>query len=235
MIERMIDEFREKYSYIKIEEKIIDITGCFHDDAGRYDGPKSYGENPVVLAYGVRGAPFESKYVIEDGRIVRKKGYPIIKKFDDNTKVLTFLCVYDLRNTSFHEVRDSVYYAPDESGIQGYSHQNLERIESALKDAYSDFDPEKDTAFIFAGGKEVYDRLKLNRIWMSQMISHGGKMLDIMDDVESYHMEKVFPEEVLSGNKEAIAKRSYMYGKPIHAPESIKFLERKIEAYRREK
>ncbi len=236
MIDDLFDSFKEKYSKAKINKEIIDITDCFKKNNEEYEAPKSYGDlkkNKVIL-YTVRGAELIKKYEKDqEGKLIIKNNKPKINKNSKDFKVMSCLCQYDIRNTSLQEINDALKTT---NNIQGYNKETLEKIIKKIKQEQPEFNPEKDTAFIFAGKqKKVYNRLELNKIWFSQIISKGRKAPDTMSYEEAKLMEKIFPKKILEGNKEEIKKRSYMYGREIHTEESEEFLEIKIKAYQKYK
>ena len=222
MIEKMLDTFKEKYGNIRIDNGILDITSCFVEN-DEYIGPRQYGENSIKIAYVTFGAPFISKY---------NQSLEIDVSTTD-AKVMSALCIYDLRNTTLHEVKDILDTKRKSFKIQGYNKNTVSNIEKELKIKYNEFDEQKDTAFIFAGDKTVYKRAELHKLWLGQIIQYGSEMLNMMNIDELNLMEKVFPHAVLKGDNTIIKERSYMYGRPIHTIESEEFLKKKVKEYKR--
>lgn len=233
-INYLLDDFKEKYSHLEIKNEILDITNCFKNKKGEFKSPKSYGdlEKNRVMLYAVLGAPFLSKYEQdEQGKLVQENRKYKIRDFDDIIKVISCLCLKPLRNTSMHEIKDAMLST---ESIQGYRDWNMRNIEKFLQEKYSDFNPDKDSAFIMAGEEtHVRTALELNYTWLSQFIILGSESLSEMTQKEFELMEKVFSKKVLQGEKQAILENSYMYGRPLYTEESTEFLERKTYAFRR--
>ena len=238
MINRLLNAFmKQYYGQIVVRPEYpdtIDITSCFQEQDSTYSAPRSYGELPDnrVLAYIVKGAPLAPKYLKDDqGKVVFDQGKPVVRPLDDATKAIACLCVADMKNTTFHEIYDALQGAET---IQGYTQRHIERIEQRLKKYVPTFQAENDTAFIFAGEMPlVADRLDLHFLWLGQLRSEGNLMLrHIYSGDERYLIGRVFPEAVRHLDADALRKRSYMYGRKGHIPESIEFLQRKMEAYR---
>jgi len=233
-IEEKLDIFQAKYSHLVIKQKSIDLTDCFISSEKRHIYPYSYGNLTVhnVIAYVVLGGKFVEKYARDKhGKMIRDdRGLPIVKQpFSIDMDIMSSICVYDLRNTSLHEIKQPLTVT---ANIQGYRRWHLKNIENTLTASCPEFNPENDSAFIFAGAKpNITSQLELNALWLSQIISHGRNLFADISERELTLMGKVFPPEVLAGNPDAICQRSYMYGKTTHNPSSVIFLQKKINLY----
>lgn len=231
-IEKLLGKFKEKYRHLEINPAVIELTECFRNGLGRLRGPERYGnlEDNVVMGYMIKGAPFADKYEKDgSGKPIRRGDNYLIRPFDDDLRVISCLCLRDIRNTSYHEINDE-----GEGEAQGFKRSQVANLTQKLKEADPQFTPSRDTAFIFAGRRNsVYQRIQLNAHWLQKMISSGGKMLNYMDKREAGLMGIIFSEAILDGNEQAILEGSYMHGREIYTPESTKFLTRKVEAYQR--
>lgn len=223
-----LELFKEKYSNLIIHTTPIDITDCFLSDTkNRYIYPYSYGNLEIdkIFAYVVLGGNFVEKYAKDNtGKLIRDSyGHPIISMpFTLEMDILSSICVYDLRNTSLHEIKKPLDVTRD---IQGYRRWHLTKIIKKIKRHHVNFDVVKDTIFIFAGKEpDVIFRLELNALWLYQIINYGKNIfLSPISQKEKYLIEKIFPEEIISGNSTLIIQRSYMYGKEHHNPYSVIF------------
>lgn len=234
MIEEALDHFKERYSHCRVKSEAIDITECFRESAKRFDAPLSYGDlnSNKVLAYAVLGAPLLEKYEKDSaGKLVFEGSKPRVRELDGYRKALSCLCLYDMRNTSLHEITDALQSVKK---VQGFNAKHIAKIIEEVKKAHPGFDPKKDTTFMFAGEKsKVYRKIELNALWMSQLLKKGSAMTSTMRYREARLMEEVFPTRVLEGDWHEIERRSYMYGRELHTRESAEFLEKKVEAYKR--
>lgn len=233
-IEEKLDIFRAKYSHLIVKSEPIDLTHCFISSEQRYIYPYSYGDLTIhtVIAYVVFGGKFVEKYARDKcGKMIRDdKGLPIVKQpFSNDMDIMSSICVYDLRSTSLHEIKQPLTVTQN---IQGYRRWHLKNIEDTLQNKYPNFDPESDSAFIFAGIQpNIFWQLELNALWLSQIVLKGKDLFTDMSEREFTLITKVFPPDVLSGNVTAIHQRSYMYGKTTHNPSSVIFLQKKINMY----
>ena len=229
-LDRLFDAFKERYSHLIVKPEPVDITDAFKTFDGQYDAPRSYGNlfKEFVKAYVVFGAPLLKKYATSDsGTILHESsGKLIVQSFTDDMRVISCLCLYDMKNTSLHEIIDAM----SRKGVQGYKRHHIQAIEELFKQRYEAFNVGRDTAFIFA--RENVDlKIALNSYWFTQIITHGSSMIDSMSRYESVLMQELFPSVVLSGNPSALEKHSYMYAQPIHTTESVEFLKRKVDAF----
>jgi len=230
-----LEEFRNKYAHLIIKHEPIDITNCFLSTSeNRYIRPYSYGDVTTnrVIAYVVFGGNFVEKYVRDQhGKLIRDgKGIPVIRRpFTLDMEIISSICVYDLRNTSFHEIKQPLSVTME---IQGYRRWHIKNIEKMLKVHYPEFNSMTDSAFIFSGSpQDIFQRARLNALWLSQIISNN-KAYSLPISTEEYTLMKhIFPQEVLRGDRDAICQRSYMYGKSTYNPFSTVFLYNKIMAY----
>ncbi len=232
MLTAILDTFKERYKQTIVIPNPIDITSCFQTAVGDYDAPNSYGnlEQNKVLLYVVKNTACLTKYKKNpDGRLVRENGKTTIKEFDDDIITISCLCIHDLRNTSYHEIRDALQST---NSIQGYTKKHMHNIEETIKKELPCFNPENDNAFIFSDTEDkVHKKIALNALWFQQLATMGHDMLTKMSYEEARLMEDIFPESVLKGDTEEIRRHSYMYGRAIHTRESEEFLEKKIQAY----
>ncbi|GEM_PF-2110783 len=231
-----LKKFRNKYAHLTIKIDPIDITDCFLSiSEKKYICPYSYSNVPVnrIIAYVVFGGSFVEKYAKDhrNGKVIRdSKGIPIIQQpFTLDMDIISSICVYDLRNTSFHEIKQALTVSRN---IQGYRRWHIRNIEETFKAHYPNFNSEKDSAFIFAGSTDdVFQRLRLNALWLSQIISND-KAYSHLISVEEYNLMKaIFPQKMLRGDIDEVYQRSYMFGKPTYNPLSTIFLYGKIMAY----
>jgi len=231
MIEELLDTFKREHEGNRVGEVTISLTDCFINSNGKYSAPKSFGELPdnQVVCYTYEGAPLLQKYLINDGKLVTKDNKPVIKNFDNDMKVISCLCVQDMRNVSLHEIREAIR---GRRSLQGFKPKQIRNIEKTI-DHYVPFNPEKDSAFIFAGPqKMIYHRSRLNALWMQQILDNGSEIFSLpISESEAKLMRGTFPEELLKGDEQIIKERSYMWGRPIHTLESVEFLRRKVEEY----
>ncbi len=228
-LEVELESFKERYRGLVIDARPTDLTECFRNKQGEFNGPKSYGnlEENVVLGYVVQGATLAQKYVLNGKGKPRfgKEGYEI-RPLDNERFIASVLCVADMKSTSLHEVKVR-------GDIQGYKKWIVKNIEKALQEYNPKFSATTDTAFMFAGRKqEVEWKILLSVCWLQQIIKYGANMPDTMSEEEKRVMKKVFPEQVLRGDQRTIKERSYMHGRKIHIPESVELLTRKVEAFK---
>ena len=230
MLSNVLDAFQEKYSGVTVDPTPIDITDCFLDDKGIYDGPRSYGKMPdnKVFAYAAFGAPLLTKYGVSGQSLKSVHGRAEYVNLGDDFKVISCLCQKGMKNTSFHEIKDAM---SGTNTIQGYKKHHIEAIEKKLIQAYPLFSPDQDTAFIFAGEESsIKNQIALNSMWLDQIVKKGSKTLDYMTRKEVKLMKKVFPKSVLKGK--TIEENSYMFGRPLHTKESVDFLKTKVQSYK---
>jgi len=235
LLDSKLEQFKDKYNHLIVNSTPIDITDCFLSlSENRYICPYSYGnlEFHKVFAYVVFGGIFAEKYAKNtQGKIIRnERNLPIIKlPFSLEMDIMSILCILDLKNTSLHEIRKALIVTDE---IQGYRRWHIKNIENKLKVFHPSFDPNKDSAFIFAGlPMNVYSQMELNSLWLSQIVSRGKHLFNNMTLHEALLFNKVFPHKLLEGDIVAVQERSYMYGKRHHNPHSIEFLKRKINLY----
>lgn len=233
VLEALLDAFAERYRTLTVAPEPIDLTACYWSaDAGRYVAPRSYGDLPAcrVMGYPAFGGAFVRKFAKDDeGRVVRLDGLPVIGGFSLEQRVMSCLCVYDLRNTSLYEISDAM---DGTHRVQGYRRWHLKRLIDAIRVVYPDFSPDCDSCFLFSGEPGlVRSRIALNAMWLRAIVNHGCRCLDMMSADEVALMIEVFPGSVLSGNADEIRRRSYMWGRDIWQPQSAVFLARKVAAF----
>lgn len=229
-LDKLLDQFKGRYkSKVSVRQEIIELTECFRNSDGELKAPRGYGnlENNVVFTYMISGAVFAQKFIEnETGSPIVEDNKYVLMPFDDDKRVLSCLCIYELRNTSFREVQGARY-----RDIQGIRNWHIYNIEAQLRRDLS-FDPKKDSAFLLSGPRTLtYFRTKLSALLFTRILQQGSRCLKYMDSQEAGFMEKVFPKEILAGDDEAIKMRSYMWGKEIHTVESEEFLRKKVKAY----
>lgn len=230
-IYNLLEKFKQKHR-LKIDSRTIDLTDTFLTEGPEYFIGKK------VLGYVVYGAPLITKYKQVDGKTILKDDKPIIKTWDKDDLVISMLCLSDIRNTCFHEIYDARDVLKKGITIQGFSKEHIDTIANELTKQYSQFDPDKDTAFFLANNNPE-KKLKLSKLWFNQIIQSGCKAPSLMTEREAYLMKEVLDRRALLGNQERIRKASYMFtsntinedNNKIHTPESIRFLEMKIASY----
>ncbi len=235
MLTQMLDDFAARYPDLKVDPTPVDVTEAFRSpETGRIVTPRSIGNlsgDRRVLAYTVYGAPFVPKYLKDEaGQVVREEdGSPRIRPFTLENKVLACLCLRDLRNTSFHEIRDALQGTHK---VQGFRRWHVAGLEACLTTALPDFRPAADTAFLFAGRPDtVYPRIALNALWMDQILSKGRQALSTMSRIEADLMAVVFPNDVLAGVPQALQEGGYMWQRNIlWQPQTAMFLAAKVAA-----
>src|SRR3989338_1737274 len=123
-LEPFLDKFKSKYAHIEIRPKHLDVTECFRNATGELMAPENHGdlEQNVVMLYVVRGAPFIKKY----GKDTRQELTRV--QLDSDGKILSCLCLRDLQNTSFQEIRKALELGMDE--VQGYRRCQVRNIRS---------------------------------------------------------------------------------------------------------
>ncbi|MBT7903161.1 L-alanine exporter AlaE [Candidatus Woesearchaeota archaeon] len=204
-----------------------------------YSAPRTFGDlqKNEVCAYAIKGAPFLEKYVPiydskqdEPGTDLKQRIK--IKRFDADAKVLACLCLYPIRNTSFHELKQAFKYLSAGETIQGFTKSQVLNLEQTIQTSYPEFISEQDSFFIFAGKpKNASARARLSKIWLKQILKKGGGALTQMSFEETQLMEQLFPKKCLAGDKHSIEKNSYMWGRDIYVVESTDFLSKKVKAY----
>jgi len=237
LLDSKLEQFKDKYHHLIVNSIPIDITDCFLSlSENRYICPYSYGdlEFHKVFTYVVFGGTFVEKYAKNtQGKIIRdERNLPIIKlPFSLEMDIMSVICVHDLKNTSLHEIKKALIVTEN---IQGYKRWHTKNIENKLKYYYPSFNPEKDSAFIFAGlPSKIYPQINLNALWLSQIVSKGKYLFNNMTLHEAHLFNEVFPQKLLEGDIATIQERSYMYGQRHHNPHSIEFLKRKINLYQK--
>ncbi len=231
-LEALLDAFSRRYSLLEVDSDMLDLTDCFwSSEAGRFVAPSAFGPLPQarVMGYVARGHAFIAKFRKGDhGRVLRVDGEPVIADFDLEQEVMACLCLMDLRNTSLYEIVDALQGT---HRVQGFRRWHPRRLTTAIRARKPGFSPQDDSCFLFAGQPErLAPRIALNALWLRQIVELGSGVLSTMDAAEAALMADVFPPEVLAGDPEAIARRSYMWGRPLWVPLSAAFLMRKVSA-----
>lgn len=230
---KIFDAFRKNYQHIEINNQNIDFTQAFHNTKNKPPHKYTQSVTSTVLGYVVKAATFTTKYKQVNGKTVIDNNRLVITPWTDEQKVIACLCNNKMRNTSFHEIYDARDALETIPHIQGFTLEHINNILSIIEQKDQTFDPEKDTAFLFAGKrKEVLPKLKLNRLWLSATAYQGERSLYIHTPEEHGLMKKVFNPGFLFGNYKHIKKHSYMIGRkntdenanPLYVEESTIFL-----------
>lgn len=233
-LDSLLDAFQDRYRNLVVSPAAVDLTDCYWSSvAERHIAPRSYGPLPDhrVLGYVAFGGAFVKKFAKDaNGRVTRVDGLPMVGRFTLEQKVMACLCLWDIRNTSLFEISDAM---TGTHRVQGYRRWHLRRLVEAIKAAHPTFDPAVDSCFLFAGRKaEIIPRIALNALWLESIVRSGASMLDRLTPSEGALMSEIFPTDVLAGDSEAIARRSYMWGRDIWQPQTAEFLTRKARALR---
>lgn len=237
MLDALLDAFGARHRRMRVVPRPLDVTDCFWSPvAERYVRPRGFGPlggERRVLAYLALGAPLVRKYQRgPDGLVARgADGVPLTGAFDDDARTMACLCLRDIRNTSLHEIRDAMMGT---HRIQGFRRWHVRRLEEALALAHPGFEPEGDSAFLFAGAPgRVLPRVALSALWLSQVVSLGSRAPETLAEGEADLMAQVFPAPVLAGDAQAVEQAGYMWNRPLWQPQSALFLARKMAARRK--
>jgi hypothetical protein len=179
----------------------------------------------------IGNARFVEKYLRDaEGVVVRENGTPVIRPFGLDNMVNACLCLRDIRNTSFHEISDAL---EGTHKIQGFRRWHIRNIEDTVKASHVGFNPATDTCFLFAGAPgRVLGRIALSSLWLEQMVTLGARACSTMGEREAGLMERIFPADVLAGDRDATLRAGYMWDRPLWQPQSAEFLARKTTARR---
>ncbi|WP_413203367.1 hypothetical protein [Rhodospirillum sp. A1_3_36] len=235
MLDQLLDAFRARHRAVRVHPRPVDLTDCFWSSVSkRYVSPRGFGAlggERRVLAYMIGNARFVEKYLRDDnGVVVRENGTPVIRPFGLDNMVNACLCLRDIRNTSFHEISDAL---EGTHKIQGFRRWHIREIEDTLTLLRPGFNAKTDTCFLFAGApSRALNRIALSALWLEQMVTLGARACSTMGEREADLMERVFPEDVLAGNREATLRAGYMWDRPLWQPQSAEFLARKTTARR---
>ena len=225
-----LDEFSEKYKekIIIPQEDIVDITDCFLPRSLQKGAFVEYS----IKAYVAYGHAFAKKYAKKDGHLVFNNDS---RKFlwDLNHLeyiALSCLCVYPVGNTTLYEIYDALKGRKKSKMFQGWSIYQVGRVIATIEKAnfVENFNPEKDSAFIFADKANDCDkRMRLFGIWFSQVLDLGGGVLDKINNEEIDLLRFFYPD---ADNRafEDVIKYSYKPGTVHHSPGSVCFLYRKL-------
>jgi len=228
-LDKMLEDFSHEFWEVSVRSKLVDLTECFRNHRGELFTPKNFGdlERNVVMGYVAANATFVEKYQKdEEGNLVYANGRYQIREFDTEMKIMTCLCLKDMKSISWHEIYEPL---KQKRHFQGFRNWQIKNIKDKIC-----IDPNIETAFIFCNNRNrVYQQAELHRIWLDEVCYLGSRFLKKMSHKEAKLMEGVFPEQVLAGDEQAIKERSYMYGRDIHTPESVEFLRRKVETYQK--
>lgn len=228
-LESSLDEFSRKYgAKLRVEERIFDVTDCFFSrKANSFKAPASFGNlvKNRVLLFVAFGAPLLQKFVVTPkGNLVFDNGKTLVVKFGPDYIAIACLCTEPLRNVCFHEIYDALPFKKNKD-IQGFKGWALKNITEEIRKQFPDFNPDRDTAFMFAGpGKKMLSAIALDIIWLKQICSYGRGVLEIMGEEEARLIKLLF-RAFLKRPEEA----GYMYGKALHVPETGVFLKRKFK------
>lgn len=231
-LSKLLDEFREKNQNSTVNETIHDLTACFLV-GGNYALPENWdrlnGKTKVVLGYTVNNLIKQLKYEQNSsGEFIQALGKYKILYENNDFKVLSCLCIKSIKNTMFNEFYP-IMQRENLDELFGFTRQTTDNIISYI----NNFNPNNDELFMFAGKKDTIEkRLKLQRIWLKQILQFGGRALSMLEADEKKLMKQVIHSELIcKPTQELIQKFSYMHGKPHHTLESEEFLRRKIENF----
>ena len=225
-----LDRFKGKYGdkLVIPAEPVVDITDCFIPR-----GFRRMADNKLftVDAYVVRGSAFGKKYQQEGGHMKfdQDGGEYLWEMNPLHFSVLSCLCVYPVHNTTILEVYDILRHRKPSDRFQGWLGYQVAKSVNRIKRTFKDFDPEKDSAFIFADEENSCEmRMKLFGMWFSQLIHSGSGVLDEMSQEEAKLLSQYY--DTLEGLMfEDAILNSYKPGTKHHTKESSHFLYNKLK------
>lgn len=238
-LERLLEGFSARYKgKVTVSTGVVELTSCFMKEA-EWKGPGSfnYDGSPEfkVIAEVARGHAFVEKYATDNKGNVKwteigGKIHTELLPFTEDFKVISCLCLQPLSNTSLYEVYTAMRRKDE---IQGFRKWHIQNIVEKLQQSHDEFNPEKDSAFMFAGHRRE-PHGALHNYWLEQIIENGSKALGMMNSHEAALVAMAF-NYWPKGPVTLETARQFGYRRPsdsrLHTEESVLFAYRKLQAF----